>query len=112
MKNLCFFAETKEGEIIQFYNITFILDNSLCAWVDKNIIKDIIYNYNANRLVNDNLFVRTKEVKSFFNSIGSSTQSAKGYIPTGYKLPTKDDIPFYSLRSVWDEVFVDAQVEF
>ena len=116
MQGLNFFAETKNGEIVQFYNITFVLDNNLCAWVDKNIIKDIIHNYNANRIVSDNLYIRKEQIQTFIRSPYSFSHSNSlnitgGYVPTGYKFPTSEDIPFYTLRSVWDEIFLDKSLD-
>ena len=90
MQGLNFFAETKNGEIVQFHNITFVLDNNLCAWVDKNIIKDIIHNYNANRIVSDNLYIRRQEIKTFLGPSYSTSYPNNINITGGYAV---NDIP-------------------
>lgn len=92
-----FWAELDNGKIIEFYNIVFSMDHTMYAWTDEKVIEESIQCFDPDVESRADMFIRTQKV-TYMNA-----HNGDGYVKTGYSRPTKYDIPFYKIRSMWSE---------
>lgn len=89
MNEIHFFAETNDGNMTEFYAITFMFDKKLYGVSDPIIMRNRI------KLANAEDYIATYKLNS----------SKSGMLFTGYYRPTLKDIPIFSLRRIWNETW-------